>query len=167
MRKRKIALIHTSPAAIPPLVQFYGEAAPELELTNELDEGILELFAAGRAAEAEERLARMIAAHAAQGAELALLTCSAVSQQMLANLRRGATLPVLKIDEALARRAVETGRKIGVVVTFPPTLKTASQLLNDTAAEEGIAIELVPEVVPEAYQALLAGDGATHDKLLC
>lgn len=168
MLKRKVVLIHTSPAAIAPVVQFYGEAAPELEITNQLDDGILRLFAAGQSAAAEQRLAEMItAAHAAYGAELALLTCSAVSRKMLENLRHDAKLPILKIDDALARRAVQAGQKIGVVVTFPPTLVTTRQLLTDAAAEEGVTIDLVPEVSPEAYQALLAGDHAKHDELLC
>lgn len=165
--KRKIVFIHTSPAAIAPLVQFYGAAAPELEITNLLDDGILRLFAAGQTVATENRLAGMIdAARAAYGAELALLTCSAVSRTMLENLRRGAHLPILKIDDALARQAVRVGRKIGVVVTFAPTLNTTCQLLTEAADEAGIAIDLIPEVLPEAYQALLAGDHAQHDVLL-
>ena len=44
MNKTKIAFIHTSPAAIGPLMQFYGEAAPDLEITNLLDDGLLRLY---------------------------------------------------------------------------------------------------------------------------
>ena len=58
--QRKVALIHASPAAIAPLMQFYGEAAPELEVTNLLDDGLLRLFRSGDEAGAEGRLAEMI-----------------------------------------------------------------------------------------------------------
>ncbi len=47
--KRSVAFVHTSPAAVGPLMQFYAEAAPEFEITNLLDDGLLRLLAAGRA----------------------------------------------------------------------------------------------------------------------
>ena len=55
-----IALIHASPAAIAPLVDHYTQAAPELDLTNLLDDGILRLFRAGRMDDAIARLEAMI-----------------------------------------------------------------------------------------------------------
>ncbi len=167
MCKRRVAFIHTSPAAIGPLVQFYGEAAPDLEITNMLDDGILRLFAEGRLAEAEGRLAEMIdVAQTAYEAELALLTCSAVPRKMLHALREGSTLAVLKIDDALARQAVRAARRIGVVVTFAPTLHTTCELLTEAAGDAGATIDIVPEAAPDAYHALLAGNYAKHDELL-
>lgn len=166
-RKRRVVFIHTSPAAIGPLLQFYGEAAPELEITNLLDDGILRLFAGHRLAKAERRLAEMIAAaRESYGAELAMLSCSAVPSMMLESLRRAIDLPILKIDDAMARRAVRAGKKIGVVVTFAPALEPACQLLSSAAAEAGATIDILPEICPVAYQALLAGDHPKHDALL-
>jgi Asp/Glu/hydantoin racemase len=148
-------------------MQFYGEAAPELEVINLLDDGLLRLFRSGDEAGAEGRLADMInATRDCYGAELAMLTCSAVPRAIMGRLRASAGLPVLKIDEPMAREAVGVGRRIGVVVTFPPTLETTSRLLHEAAAEAGLSVEVLPEVVPEAYQALLAGDTNRHDGLL-
>lgn len=107
------------------------------------------------------------AARAAYGAELALLTCSAVPRKMLHALRDGRSLPVLKIDDALACQAVRAARRIGAVVTFIPTLRTTSELLAEAAADAGVTIEIVPELLPDAYHALLAGNYAKHDDLLC
>jgi len=165
--KRRVVFIHTSPAAIAPLMQFYGEAAPELEITNLLDDGLLRFFAAQRMEDAQRRLAEMIrTAREVYDAELAMITCSAVPGAMLRRLRGAAGFPVLKIDDPMARLAARAGRKIGVAVTFPPTLETTTKLLNGVAAEAGVAIEILPEVAPEAYQALLAGDHQRHDDLL-
>jgi aspartate/glutamate racemase len=167
MPERKVALIHTSPAALGPVAQFYGEAAPELELTNLLDDGLLRLLAAGERVTALRRLGEMIAAaRDTHGAELALITCSSVTMEMAAELRARLGLPILKIDYPMARLAVRTGRRIGVAATFPPTLVPTGSLLLAAAAEAGAEIELVKEVVPEAYQALLAGDHGRHDELL-
>jgi hypothetical protein len=165
--KRSVAFIHTSPAAVGPLMQFYAEAAPELEITNLLDDGLLRLLAAGRAGDVRRRLAEMLRAAAeTYGPELALVTCSSVSKEMSDSLARDFTFPVLKIDYPMARRAVLAGRRIGVAATFAPTLVPTSRLLREAAAEAGVEIEIVEEVTPEAYTALLSNDTQTHDELL-
>src|SRR5215207_10354231 len=165
--KRKIAFVHTSPPAVGPLMKFYGEAAPELEITNLLDDGLLRLLAAQDAATAERRLADMIeTARATYGAELAMITCSSVPKEMAERLDAKFDVPVLKIDYPMARQAVRTGRKIGVAATFPPTLEPTARLLHEAAGEAGTSIEIVEEVSAGAYTALLSNDTATHDRLL-
>ncbi|HWT02482.1 MAG TPA: aspartate/glutamate racemase family protein [Pyrinomonadaceae bacterium] len=167
MTKRKVAFIHTSPAAIGPLMQFYTDAAPELEITNLLDDGLLRLLAAKESATAERRLSEMIkAAVETYGAELAMITCSSVSKEMAERLAQDFALPILKIDYPMAREAVRAGSKIGVAATFPPTLVPTTKLLNEAAAEAGREIEIVQEVSPDAYTALLVNDLAKHDELL-
>lgn len=165
--KRSVAFIHTSPAAVGPLMQFYAEAAPELEVTNLLDDGLLRLLAAGRGEDVRRRLGQMLRAAAETYApEIAMVTCSSVTREMTDSLAADFTFPVLKIDYPMARRAVRAGRRIGVAATFPPTLVPTSRLLREAAAEAGAEIEIVEEVAPDAYKALLANDTATHDRLL-
>ncbi|MCP9494887.1 MAG: aspartate/glutamate racemase family protein [Pyrinomonadaceae bacterium MAG19_C2-C3] len=167
MTKRKVAFVHTSPAAINPLMGFYSDAAPELEITNLLDDGILRLLSAKDSRAAQLRLADMLkAADETYEVELAMITCSSVSNETVKDLNDAFDLPVLKIDYPMARQAVKTGGRIGVAATFAPTLVPTSKLLNEAAAEAGVTIELVPEVEPTAYEALLIGDTATHDRLL-
>ena len=167
MTTRDIALIHTSPAAIPPLMQFYSEAAPDFRITNLLDDGLLRLLAAQNYAVARERLASMIeTATQTYGAELAMITCSSVTKNMAEQLNDSFTIPVLKIDYPMARQAIEYGKRIGLAATFPPTIAPTTRLLNDAAAEAGTEIEIVEQVVAEAYQALLAGNPESHDELL-
>src|SRR5205085_4490401 len=132
MNKTKIAFIHTSPAAIGPLMQFYGEAAPDLEITNLLDDGLLRLLAEKNYRVAQERLADMIeTARRIYGARLTMITCSSVSKEMAERLNETFDLPILKIDYPMARQAVHTGKRIGVAATFPPTLVPTSKLLSE------------------------------------
>ena len=167
MLKRRIAFVHTSPAALEPLKHFYAEAAPEMEITNLLDDGILRLFSAKSYDVAERRLMEMArAARDAYDSELIMITCSSVTKAILDQLRRTCDVPILKIDEPMARQAVQAGTKIGVAATFPPTIEPTCKLLADTAAQSGKAIDIVTHVIPDAYQALLAGDFATHDAQL-
>jgi aspartate/glutamate racemase len=165
--KRSVAFIHTSPAAIGPLMQFYGGHAPELEITNLLDDGLLRLLAAGDEETARKRLSEMLRSAAETYApELAMITCSSVPREMSDSLSRDFSMPVLKIDYPMARAAVRAGRRIGVAATFPPTLAPTSRLINEAAEEAGVEIEIVQEVEPAAYDALLSNDAATHDRLL-
>ncbi|HEY0099202.1 MAG TPA: aspartate/glutamate racemase family protein [Pyrinomonadaceae bacterium] len=169
MKKRKIVLIHTSPAAIAPLMRFYNDAAPELEITNLLDDGLLRLLASKEHATVEERLAEMLEVGVrTYGAELVMVTCSSVTKGMVERLAPLFDLPLLKIDYSLAREAVSARRRrIGLAATFPPTVVPTSQLISEAAEEAGAAVEIIQEVVPGAYDALLAGDEEAHDELLC
>jgi len=165
--KRKIAFIHTSPAAIPPLAEYFKTNAPEFEITNLLDDGMLRFFAASDEARSEARLRDLIgAAIDPYGAELAMITCSAVSRPVMARLGAAFPIPLVKIDDALALRAVSCGTRLGVLVTFPPTQATTERLLRETAWAEKKPIELHTLVVADAYEALLGGKPERHDQLL-
>src|SRR3712207_6134430 len=138
MGKRKVAFVHTSPAAVGPLMQFYAEAAPELQITNLLDDGLLRLLAAKDAGTAEARLTDMVRVAAeTYGAEAAMITCSSVSKETAESIARRFALPVLKVDYPLAREAVRLGAMsggggtVGVAATFPPTLVPTRRLIEE------------------------------------
>ncbi|MBL8210145.1 MAG: hypothetical protein JNK87_05510 [Bryobacterales bacterium] len=165
--KRRVGFIHTSPAALAPLAEFYRDNAPELDSNNLLDDGVLRLFARGDEREAERRLADMICAcRDTYGAEMCVVTCSAVSRSMIARLADATGVPTIKIDEVLAYQAVGSGTRLGVLVTFPPTRSVIQRLLQDAAREEGRQVELTFKLIPEAYEALLGGKYERHDQLL-
>lgn len=167
MTKRKVAFIHTSPAAVGPLMQFYAEAAPEFEITNLLDDGLLRLLAARDYDTARARLTDMVETAAeTYGAEAAMITCSSVSKEMATEIAERFALPVLKIDYPMARRAVLGGGRVGVAATFPPTLDPTRRLITEAAQEAGAQVEIVEEVAEGAYDALLSGDAERHDELL-
>src|SRR5689334_6217189 len=105
--KRQVSFIHTSPAAIPSLADYYKTYAQDLEITNLLDDGILRFFAREMKADAEARLTEMLcAARDAYNSELAMMTCSAVSRNMIRRLADAVGMPIVKIDDALAHQAV-------------------------------------------------------------
>lgn len=165
--KRRVGFIHTSPAALAPLTEFYRDNAPELDINNLLDDGVLRLFSRGDEREAEHRLADMICAcRDSYGAELCVVTCSAVSRSMIARLSDATGVPTIKIDEVLAHQAVAAGPRLGVLVTFPPTRAVIQRLLQDAAKEDGRPVELTFKLIPEAYEALGSGKYEQHDQHL-
>ncbi len=165
--QRQVAFIHTAHAAIPPLMAHYTRAAPEIEITNLLDEGVLRFFASGnyRAAEWRFRDLISVALHGHR-VEAVVITCSSAPLELVDELRAQCEIPLLKIDVPMAARAVGTGRRIGLALTFPATLRPSSELLTRAAAEAGREIEIVPEIIDSAYDALLSGRPEEHDELV-
>lgn len=162
-----ISFLHTSPAAIPPLMQYYSEKAPELEITNQLDDGLLRFLARGNAQLAERRLGEMLAiARDLYEARAVMVTCSSVTMEIVTSLGQSAGIPLIKIDNPMAEEAVRAGRRLAVMATFPPTVRPTTDLLKEAARRSGVVVELEPVVLPDAYQALLAGNPERHDEIL-
>ncbi len=111
------------------------------------------------------RLIGEIASAEKAGADAVLVTCSsigpgaAVAQQLF-------DIPILRIDDAMAEKAVRQAQRIGVLATLRTTLDPTTALLRQKAAEAGRRVELVECLCEEAFPAVLAGDTATHDRML-
>lgn len=165
--KTSIAFIHASPTAIAPLTSYYSREAPEYEITNLLDDGLLRSFAAGDTARAEQQIGRMIAtARDEYGSTVAFVTCSALPLASIPRLADAVGIPVVKIDEEMARRATACGPRVGVAITFEPTIGPTRNLLLEAASLAGRQVELQIGVYPEAHRALLDGNPVEHDRLL-
>ena len=163
----RLALVHTAYPAIVAINRFYGQQAAELTLFNLLDDNVLRLFQQNENDAAESGLLAMLQrAVEVYQADAALVTCSCVSTEMAARLSDAVKVPVLKIDTAMAEAAVAVASRIGIVISNPPTLGPTSSLLQEFARKVGKHVDLLPEIVPAAYEALHRGDMATHDRML-
>jgi Asp/Glu/hydantoin racemase len=164
---RVLVLIHT----VPPLIGVFDRLAesllPGVRVLHVLDEPLLEqVRLRGRLApEDAQRLAAHVEEAAAIGAGAALVTCSTVSP-CVNLIREESPIPVLRIDERMIEQAVQEGTRIGVLATNRTTLEPSRTLLLAEAdrVHKEVAVELV--MVDGALPSLLAGDGATHDRLV-
>jgi Asp/Glu/hydantoin racemase len=163
----RITLIHAVQVAIPPVIQAFREDWPEAEVANLLDDGLTGALArdGGLTVPIVQRI-RDLATYAARaGADGILFTCSAFTPAMdLA--RKDVTIPLLKPDEAMFADALDAGRRIGLVATFPGTIPVAEPQISAMAAARGLDVEILSSVAPEAFKAMNAGDVATHDRLV-
>jgi len=163
----RITLIHAVQVAIPPVLEAFREGWPEAEVSNLLDDGLTGALArAGGLTEPIVQRIRDLATYAARsGADGILFTCSAFTPAMeLA--RKDVTIPLLKPDEAMFEAALDAGRRIGVVATFPGTIPVAEPQIRAMAAARGLDVEIVSAVAPEAFEAMKTNDTATHDRLV-
>jgi Asp/Glu/hydantoin racemase len=167
----RLVLIHALKESIPPISAAFAAGWPEAQLCNLVDDSLsTDLAAEGRLTPAMvERfltLGRYAAASAAAGRQTSaiLFTCSAFGPAIEA-VQRALTIPVLKPNEAAFEQALDAGRRIGILVTFPPSLPALEAELRAMAAARGIAVEITGRVAEGALQALQAGDEAGHDRL--
>jgi len=132
-----------------------------------VDESLIQdTVKAGRLRKATmRRLVEQIASAEEAGADAVLVTCSSIgpgvtlAQQLF-------EIPVLRIDDAMAESAVRQAQTIGVLATLRTTLDPTATLLREKAAKAGRKVELVECLCEDAFPAVLAGDTATHDRIL-
>ncbi|MGB7264985.1 MAG: aspartate/glutamate racemase family protein [Terracidiphilus sp.] len=162
-----LALIHTSPTLASGFTKLCHRHLPEAKVFHMVDESLIQdTVKAGSLRKATiRRLVDQIASAEEAGADAVLVTCSSIGP--------GATLaqklfdiPVLRIDDAMAESAVRQAHTIGVLATLRTTLDPTTALLREKARQAGRKVELVECLCEDAFPAVLAGDTATHDRLL-
>ncbi|MGB7156648.1 MAG: aspartate/glutamate racemase family protein [Tepidisphaeraceae bacterium] len=167
---RQIAFIHTSPSMVPVFKALATELlppAPAVNVFNMVDESLLcDIIGHGCCppATAKRLVGHVLSAESA-GASHILVTCSSMGRAVEAS-RTLCAATVLRVDEPMADQAVSIGKRIGVVATLPSTLEPTVALIKARGLAVGATVELTPIVVEGAFQAMISGDGATHDKLV-
>ena len=162
-----LALIHTSPTLAPGFTKLCHHHIPEAKVFHMVDESLIQdtIKAGSLRRITIRRLVEQVASAEAAGADAVLVTCSSIGP--------GATMaqqlfdvPVLRIDEAMAEKAVRQAQTIGVLATLRTTLDPTTALLHEKAEKAGRKVKLVECLCEDAFPAVLAGDTATHDRLL-
>ena len=157
----RIALIHALKHSIVPIEASFAKLWPQPRLMNLLDDSLsVDLARDGRLTDAmTERFQAISRYVAGTGADAILFTCSAFGPCIEAVARTQAPMPVLKPNEAMIAQALNAGRKIGLLSTFPPTLASMPR-------EFPASVELVPKLAEGAMAALDRGDRTEHDRLV-
>ena len=162
-----IAIIHTTPVTVEPLKRLAQAELPGCEVLNWVDDSILPQLArnGGDTSAVADRLTHYTRFAEQAGADVVLHACSSVGE-VVAQTRRAVSIPVVRIDQAMAEEAIRRGSRIGVAATLRTTLQPTLALLRRTADETGLRVTLEPRLVDAAYQRLLAGDRDGHDEVL-
>jgi Asp/Glu/hydantoin racemase len=144
-----------------------AELLPGCEVVNFVDDSILPQLAQNGAdlTGVEERLVHYARFAEQVGADVILEACSSVGE-VVAKMRTAVSLPIVRIDEAMAEVAVQSGTRLGVAATLQTTLGPTARLLRTKAEAAGRQVEVTPLLVEGAYKKLMAGDREGHDNLL-
>lgn len=164
MKNKRLGLIHTSATLVPVFAQLCKEKLPGVETFNIVDDSLVKnIREAGSITPAiSRRVADYLKSAEAAGADRILVTCSSIGPAVEAGAKLVA-VPVLRVDQPMADKAVATGAKIGVLATLSTTLEPTVDLIQRRAAIAGKEIQLTAKLCDGAFEALMAGDAATHD----
>jgi Asp/Glu/hydantoin racemase len=163
----RIALIHAVSVAMAPVHGAFRQLWPEAECVDILDTSL------SRDREREGRLSDtmtgrflLLAKYAEDhGAAGILFTCSAFGEA-IEKAAEAARVPVLKPNEAMFEAALASGKKLGMLATFQPSVAGMEEEFRDIAGAADSPATLDSFCVAGAMKALQEGDGAEHDQLV-
>lgn len=167
MSTKTLGLIHTSATLVPVFQELCKQYIPHVQVFNIVDDSLIKNVI--KCGELKPDTARRVVDYAASaeaaGADFIMYTCSSIG----AAVETAATLmgvPVLRVDEPMADKAVHTGSKIGVIATLPTTLMPTIDLVKRRAMAAGKQVEVVSRLCEGAFEALMNGDAARHDAMV-
>ena len=165
MPQKTLGLVHTSATLVPVFAELCSKYLPDVKTFNIVDDSLIKnTIACGElTSSTSKRVVNYAASAQEAGADYILFTCSSIGPAV----ETAATLtgvPVLRVDQPMADKAVNTGKKIGVIATLSTTLEPTSDLVKRRAVAANKEIELKSVLCEGAFDALMSGDAATHDK---
>lgn len=166
-KKKKIAVVYTSMGSVEMLKKEFSTNIPGCELSNIVDDGLMrEINRDGRVnAAVRHRLMHYFEGAAAICPDIIVCACSSVGDiaQMADSML---AVPVVRIDHAMIKKALEKGNRIGVLASVSSTLTPTVDYIYELAKKAGRKVEVIAEVAKGAYEANCAGDLQKHDAMI-
>ncbi len=167
MQIKTLGLIHTSATLVPVFQKLCADYLPGVNVFNIVDDSLIKDVIAKNELtnNTARRVVNYVGSAEAAGADLIMVTCSSIGSAVEASAAL-TNVPVLRVDQAMADIAVQTGSKIGVIATLPTTLEPTSDLVRRRATAAGKQIELTSILCEGAFDALMSGDTDKHDQMV-
>jgi Asp/Glu/hydantoin racemase len=163
---KRITFLHTVTALAEKFRSIANEALPGVDAFHMLDESLLQDLMRERPLPGiTRRLVSLVGLAVDAGAELVVFTCSSTSP-LIDTARRCYQVPILKVDDPMAERAVQLGDRVGVLCTTTSTVGPSSELLGQHAARLGRKPQVEAVLVANAFAAIQQGDRSRHDALI-
>lgn len=168
----RVALIHALSESVAPARAAFTEVWPEAYCFDLLDTSLaVDLAEHGCLDDAMISRFMTLASYAlssnGRGGQAAaiLFTCSAFGPA-IDKVKSGFSVPVLRPNEAGFEEALDHGPRLGLVVSFEPSLRALESELKAMAAARGESISVKSVFAAGALEALKRGDIETHDGLV-
>ena len=167
MSKKTLGLVHTSATLVPVFQQLCAQHLPQVQVFNIVDDSLIKhvISHGSLTPDTARRVVDYAGSAQAAGADFILFTCSSIGAavETAAGLTK---VPVLRVDQPMADKAIQLGSRIGVVATLPTTLHPTTDLVKRRAVVSGKEVEVISQLCEGAFEALMSGDAATHDKMV-
>lgn len=169
LRSKTLGIIHASHITIDAMKPYIAEYLPEVSIMHLCDDTIQrDNIAAGAGVIPRRNYSKFVEyAHNLEeaGADMILLACSTFN--FAAELARPMIdIPIAQIDRPMMEKAVQTGKRIGLLATLETTVPSSKRLLQIVAEEAGKEIFGKTVLCSEAFEAYSRGDIETHNHML-
>ncbi|MBR1758061.1 MAG: Asp/Glu/hydantoin racemase [Lachnospiraceae bacterium] len=165
---KSIAIIQTSTISTADLTRLCNEILPGVKIYHIIDSSLLDEVVANNhpTSGVYSRMFQYYKNAQDLGVDAILNQCSSVSE-VAEYMKQFIDVPIVKVDEAMARKAVSMADKIALVATAPSTLAPSHRLLDSAAAEAGKDVKITEYLSAGAMQVLLAtGDKQKHNEMI-
>ena len=164
---KTVVAVHTALAMVEPVKKLFTENLPGVRLINIVDDSMIQdVIREGKVPEAvRKRLLLYYDAAVDAGADVIFNTCSSVGDVAI-EARDRLPVPLVKIDDAMARKAAGEYKKIGVMATLPTTLDPTWRLIARFASGFSREVDILEGLADGAFESLIAGDLENHDRLV-
>ena len=166
--KKKIVVIHTFLYSVEDLKKLFKENLPEVEMINIIDDSLLQesLDNKGMTKQVAKRIIQYALIAESMGVDAILNQCSSVGEAVDI-ARKLINIPYAKIDEPMAREAVQLGNKIAVIATAISTVGPSTRLVENIAKDMKKDVIVRSYFATGAYEALLQeNDREKHNKII-
>lgn len=166
---KRVGILHTSLVFInrePMLRDLLEEVlGDDVALVDFVDSEVLAaVMRDGEVSDASvERMRHLAQAAVAAEVDVIFSACSSLGPAM-DQFRDQLPVPLVKIDEAMARAAAGSAGEIGVLATVPTTLGPTSALIRQQASALGREVTIHEQLCEGAFDLLMAGDAGEHDE---
>ena len=99
------------------------------------------------------------------GADIILNVCSSVGQAA-EDAAKLIDIPVRRIDQPMAEKAVELTTDVGVLATVITTLEPTAEFIQRCGLKVGKEMNVSQNLAKGAFEKLMGGDTEAHDKIL-
>jgi Asp/Glu/hydantoin racemase len=167
MMVKKLVYLHTVASLPATFKTLSNELLSNVEIFHMVDETLLQNTI--RANKLTKNTIRRLIGHLASaqeaGVDLVMVTCSSVGPAV--DLGQSIIdIPVFRVDQPMADLAVQMGTKIGVAATLSTTLEPTAALIERRAVVAGKDVQVISKLCEGAFDAVISGDTATHDKIV-
>ena len=164
---KKIGFVHTGVAIADMFKPMIAERLPGVATFHIVDDSLIQdlLHEEQFTPSILKRLCSQVELAEEAGAEMIMVTCSSIAPGVDV-ARKMVGVPVMKVDEPMAEKAVSLSENIGVMATAKTTMTPSVNLIQEKAAAAGKQVTIHPTLSSEAFDCFLRGDMQTHDRIV-
>jgi len=164
---KRLAYLHTVTSLPSVFASLSAEFIPEADIFHIVDESLLQntIRANALSLSTIRRLITHLASAQEAGADMIMVTCSSVGPAVDIG-KKLMDIPVFRVDQPMADKAVLTGTRIGVAATLQTTLDPTTDLVVTRAEAAGKEVEIFSKLCEGAFEAVISGETAKHDAIV-